>query len=68
MVNCGFADFFGSDAHDLRFRNTDISFCLDNFPADLNEEVIDKALFINPQKIIQDEQIQTNRLGYFAEI
>lgn len=68
MIDCGFADFFGSDAHDLRFRNTDISFCLDNFPFGLNDEIIEKALFVNPQKIIQDERIKVNRLDYFAEM
>ena len=68
MINCGFADFFGSDAHDLRFRNTDISFCLENTPFGLDEDVLEKALFINPQKIIKDEQIKVSRLGYFAEM
>ena len=68
MVNLGVCDFIGSDAHDVRRRNTDISFCLDNSPYGLNEEALDKALFVNPQYIIKDKQIRVNRLGYFAEI
>lgn len=68
MVNLGFCDFIGSDAHDVRRRNTDISFCLDNSPYGLNEEALDKALFVNPQYIIKDKQIRVNRLGYFAEL
>ena len=67
LINCGYADFFGSDAHDLRFRNTDIAFCLDNYPFGLNEDVMEKALYINPRKIIHDEQIEVDRLSYFAE-
>ena len=68
MINRGFADFIGSDAHDLRRRNTDISFSLENYPYGMNEDVLEKILFTNPEKIIKDEQIVTNRLGYFAEI
>lgn len=68
MINCGFADFVGSDAHDIRIRNTDIAFCLENYPYGMNEEVIEKALFINPQAIINDEQLKTKRLCYFAEM
>ncbi len=68
MINCGFADFIGSDAHDLRIRNTDISYCLENYPYGMNEEVLEKMMIINPLKIIKDEQIKTNRLCYFAEI
>lgn len=68
MINCGFADFFGSDAHDLRFRNTDMSYCFENFPYGIDEEVVEKALYVNPRKIIKDEQISVDRLGYFAEI
>ena len=48
-------------------RNTDISFCLENYPYGVNEDILEKALFINPEKIIKDEQIKVNRLGYFAE-
>jgi tyrosine-protein phosphatase YwqE len=68
MINCGFADFIGSDAHDLRMRNTDISFCLDNYPYGMNEDVLEKILYLNPSKIHKDEKITTNRLCYFAEV
>ena len=68
MLKGGFVDFIGSDAHDVRRRNTDISFCLENAPYGLNEALLNKALFVNPKKIIKDEQIKVNRLGYFAEI
>ena len=68
MINYGFADFVGSDAHDIRIRNTDMEFCFENYPDDIKEEVMRKALLSNPLKIIADEQIKVNRLGYFAEI
>lgn len=68
MINLGFADFIGSDAHSLRTRNTDISFCLDSYPYGMDEDVLEKILFKNPLKILKDEQITTNRLSYFAEI
>ena len=68
MINCGFADFVGSDAHDIRMRNTDMSFCFDNYPRGINREVMKKALILNPRKIINDEPITVNRLDYFDEI
>ncbi len=68
MINCGYADFVGSDAHDIRMRNTDMEFCFENYPDDVNEDVMRKALLSNPLKIINDEQIKVNRLDYFAEI
>ncbi len=66
MINTGYADFIGSDAHDLIMRNTDIDFCLENYE-DVNVEQLERILFHNPMKIIKDEQIEVNRLGEFAE-
>lgn len=67
MINKGFADFIGSDAHDLRNRNTDINFCFENYSNDIDTMLLERAYKTNPLKIINDEQIQVNRLGYFAE-
>ena len=67
MINRGFADFIGSDAHDLIMRNTDMEFCFDNYSDDIDFELLEKACSINPLKIIKHEQIKVNRLGYFAE-
>ncbi len=67
MINRGYADFIGSDAHDLRMRNTDMDFCFDNYSDDINASVLEKAYSINPLKIINDEQIDVHRLCHFAE-
>ncbi len=67
MINRGFADFVGSDAHDLRMRNTDMGFCFDNYSDEINFEMLEKAYGINSLKLIQDVQIMPERLCYFAE-
>ncbi|MEE1503085.1 MAG: CpsB/CapC family capsule biosynthesis tyrosine phosphatase [Acutalibacteraceae bacterium] len=66
MINKGYADFIGSDAHDLMMRNTDIDFCLDNYE-ELDTENLERILYTNPMKIINDEQIEVHRFGEFAE-
>lgn len=66
MINNGYADFIGSDAHDLMMRNTDMAFCLENYD-DVNAENLDRMLRTNPMKIINDEEIKVNRSGPFAE-
>ncbi len=66
MINNGYADFIGSDAHDLMMRNTDMAFCLENYE-DVNAENLDRMLRTNPMKIINDEEIKVNRSGPFAE-
>lgn len=67
MINKGYADFVGSDAHDLMMRNTDMDFCFNNYSDDINMELLEIAYSSNPLKLIKDEQIEVNRLGYFAE-
>ncbi len=67
MIKYGYADFIGSDAHDLRMRNTDIDFCFDNYSDEINLEFLEKACITNPLKLLQDEQIKPCRLCYFAK-
>ncbi len=67
MINRGFADFIGSDAHDFRMRNTDIAYCFHNYASYINKELLVKAYSANPLKLIKDEQIKPQRLCYFAE-
>lgn len=67
MINNGYADFIGSDAHDLMMRNTDMDFCFNNYSDDIDIELLKKAWYDNPMKIIKDEQIKISRLSYFAE-
>ncbi len=67
MINRGFADFVGSDAHDLRMRNTDMEFCFENYSENIDKDLLEKAYSFNPLKMIKDEQIKPRRLCYFAE-
>lgn len=67
MFEKGFVDFVGSDAHSIDGRNTDISFCLERYPEDIDEGFIDAALFENPGKMMKDEQIKPHRFCYFDE-
>ena len=67
MINLGYVDFIGSDAHDLDSRNTDMDFCFDHYSDDVDFDLLEVAYKINPRKIIKDEQIQIKRLGEFAE-
>ncbi len=67
MINSGYADFVGSDAHDLRMRNTDMEFCFENYSDYINMRLLEKAYSENPLKLINDEQIDVRRLCHFAE-
>lgn len=67
MINKGYADFVGSDAHDLMMRNTDMAFCFDNYSDGVDMELLKNACSTNPLRLIKDRQIDINRLGYFAE-
>ena len=67
MINKGYADFVGSDAHDLMMRNTDMDFCFNNYSEDVNMELLKNAYSTNPLNLIKDKQIGIHRLGYFAE-
>lgn len=67
MINRGYADFVGSDAHGFIMRNTDMRFCFNNYSDDVNMERLEQVYSTNPLKIIKDEQMNICRLGYFAE-
>lgn len=67
MINRGYADFMGSDAHDLMMRNTDMAFCFESYSEEINIDMLEKAININPLKLLKDEQIKPQRLCYFDE-
>lgn len=66
MLEYGFVDFVGSDAHGAAIRNTDMAFCLNEVPSALGE-LLHKAMCENPLAIINDEALKVNRLKHFAE-
>lgn len=68
MINTGFADFVGSDAHDVDFRNTDMDFCFMNYPEEVDEQLLIKAATENPQFILENKLYIPDRLGLFEEI
>lgn len=62
MLNRGYVDFIGSDAHDLDSRNTDLRECMEFYPSFLNEDLLYKAFVENPEIIINDLQYKPIRL------
>ena len=64
MLECGFVDFVGSDAHDAAMRNTDMEFCLDDVPSALGD-LLHKAMCENPLAIINDEPLRVERINHF---
>lgn len=68
MLNCGYVDFIGSDAHDIFMRNTDIRSCIEDYPDGLNLELLQKAACINPKYILNDEIYKPRRLDNIAKL
>jgi protein-tyrosine phosphatase len=68
MLLCGYADFLGSDAHDLRWRNTDMYVFLRDYPEAVSDEVLEKILFENPQRVVNNEPIKPKRLKSLLDL
>lgn len=54
MINCGFADFIGSDAHSTVGRNTEISALFDDYPIECDIDFVEIAAKENPIYILKD--------------
>lgn len=67
MLFSGYVDFIGSDAHDLRWRNTDIDIFIRDYPEDLNDDLLYIALCENPDKLLNNEDIIPKRLGRLVD-
>ena len=67
MLFSGYVDFIGSDAHDLRWRTTDMDVFIRDYPEDLNEDLLYIALRENPEKLLNNEEIVPERLGCLSE-
>lgn len=61
LLNNGYVDFIGSDAHDCRMRNTDLQVLLEDMPVGYNEEFLKKAMCENPYSILKNEVLQVSR-------
>lgn len=68
MISKNYADFIGSDAHDLDMRNTDLDFCFANCSDYISVNDFANKCKRNAIHLINDEQIKIERLGYFAEL
>ena len=68
MINKGYADFVGSDAHDLMVRNTDMEDCFIHYSDDVDMELLEVACSVNPLKLLKNEKIDVHRLGIFGKI
>lgn len=65
MLFSGYVDFIGSDAHDLRWRTTDLDMFIRDYPEDLDEELLFIALRENPEKVLNNEDIVPERYDLF---
>ena len=57
MVCLGIAPLIASDAHDLDYRHTRLIEKLNELPEDIPEELIEKCLHENPEKILNNENL-----------
>ncbi len=67
MLNSGYADFIGSDAHRLNIRNTDILSLIRDYPYDTDEELLKRALSVNAQYINDDKEFLPIRIKNMGE-
>lgn len=63
MINNGYMDFIGSDAHDPYARNTDISGCIENYPEFVDLNAVKRAALDNPLYILEDKKFSPERYG-----
>lgn len=56
MLNAGYADFIGSDAHNVHLRNTDMQYCFDRYPRYADMRMAEKAVNENPDYILKDKK------------
>lgn len=68
MINCGFVDFIGSDAHSSVGRNTEIDVLLDEYPYECDMSLVEKASCINPKFILEDGIYIPNRKKYLSKL
>lgn len=68
MIKGGFVDFIGSDAHDIRSRNTDMAFYFENYPYEADNGFLHRASYLNPLKVINNEDISIQRFSHFLDL
>ena len=68
MINCGFVDFIGSDAHRINMRNTNMAFSIEGYPESVDMDVIRKAALVNPKVILNDSEYIPERKKYITKL
>ena len=68
MLEAGYVDFVGSDAHRINVRNTDMLSLFDEYPYTVSEEMINKIAITNPMSIINDKPFVPERKKYIQEM
>lgn len=68
MINCGFADFIGSDAHSNMGRNTEISVLLEEYPVECDMEQVENAACKNPLYILENGIYVPKRKKYLVDL
>jgi protein-tyrosine phosphatase len=67
MINCGFADFIGSDAHSNVGRNTEIGVLFEDYPYSCDMDLVELAACENPKFILKDGIYVPKRKKYLAK-
>lgn len=67
MLEAGYVDFFGSDAHRISIRNTDMLSFFEDFPYSVSAEEIDRIAMKNPVAILKDDVYKPERKKYMSE-
>lgn len=68
MLEAGYVDFVGSDAHRINMRNTDMLSMFEEYPYTVSESDIDLFAKINPQCILNDDKFFPKRKKYMQEM
>lgn len=68
MINFGFVDFIGSDAHSNVGRNTEISTLFDEYPEECDMDLVLNAACNNPKFILEDGIYVPKRKKYLTKL
>ncbi len=68
MLEAGYVDFIGSDAHRVSLRNTDMLSFFEEYPYSISREELLKISALNATAIVNDTVFSPNRKKYMAEL
>ncbi len=68
MLEAGYVDFIGSDAHRVNVRNTDMLSLFEEYPYAIGKEELNKIAKITPNYILDDKKYVPQRKKYMQEL